>query len=63
MSPSIRRKLVRFLMKQDELTLEDIKQFLVDLDKEDWKLFTLFDLYEAWQSLECHPFEHQEKGS
>ncbi|GBG78266.1 hypothetical protein CBR_g26297 [Chara braunii] len=40
-------KPVRILVKRDELTLEGIKQFYVNVDKEDWKLDTLCDLYET----------------
>ncbi|CAG9464308.1 unnamed protein product [Pedinophyceae sp. YPF-701] len=40
-------KPVRILVKRDELTLEGIKQFYVDVDKEEWKLDTLCDLYET----------------
>ena len=38
---------VRILVKRDELTLEGIKQFYVMVEKEEWKLTTLVDLYEA----------------
>ncbi len=38
---------VRILVKKDELTLEGIKQFYIGIDKEDWKLDTLCDLYET----------------
>jgi translation initiation factor 4A len=38
---------VRILVKRDELTLEGIKQFYVSVEKEDWKLDTLCDLYET----------------
>ncbi|KAI9317576.1 ATP-dependent RNA helicase eIF4A [Dichotomocladium elegans] len=38
---------VRILVKRDELTLEGIKQFYIAVDKEDWKLDTLCDLYET----------------
>jgi translation initiation factor 4A len=41
------RKPVRILVKRDELTLEGIKQFYVAVEKEDWKLETLCDLYET----------------
>ncbi|KAL6544337.1 hypothetical protein OROGR_010834 [Orobanche gracilis] len=40
-------KPVRILVKRDELTLEGIKQFYVNIDKEEWKLETLCDLYET----------------
>ena len=35
-------------LKKDELTLEGIKQFYVQLDKESWKFDTLCDLYESF---------------
>ena len=38
---------VRILVKRDELTLEGIKQFYIAVEKEDWKLDTLCDLYET----------------
>ncbi|KAI3880599.1 hypothetical protein MKX03_037471 [Papaver bracteatum] len=40
-------KPVRILVKRDELTLEGIKQFYVDVEKEEWKFETLCDLYET----------------
>ncbi|CAA6670544.1 unnamed protein product [Spirodela intermedia] len=40
-------KPVRILVKRDELTLEGIKQFYVNVNKEEWKLETLCDLYET----------------
>lgn len=41
------REPVRILVKKDELTLEGIKQFYIGVDREDWKLETLCDLYET----------------
>merc|ERR1712072_1194122 len=38
---------VRILVKRDELTLEDIKQFFVAVEKEEWKFDTLCDLYDT----------------
>ncbi|KAG0096629.1 translation initiation factor eIF4A [Podila epicladia] len=38
---------IRILVKKDELTLEGIKQFYVAVEKEEWKLDTLCDLYET----------------
>ena len=38
---------MRILVKRDELTLEGIKQFYVYVEKEEWKLETLCDLYET----------------
>jgi len=41
------REPVRILVKKAELTLEGIKQFYIAVDKEEWKLDTLCDLYET----------------
>jgi translation initiation factor 4A len=38
---------VTILVKKEELTLDGIKQFYVAVEKEDWKLDTLCDLYET----------------
>jgi len=41
------RNPIRILVKKDELTLEGIKQFFIAVDREEWKLDTLCDLYET----------------
>merc|ERR1712198_45597 len=38
---------VSILVRKEELTLEGIRQFYVDVEREDWKLDTLCDLYET----------------
>jgi translation initiation factor 4A len=38
---------VRILVKRDELTLEGIKQFYILVEREEWKLDTLCDLYDT----------------
>jgi translation initiation factor 4A len=38
---------VTILVKKEELTLDGIKQFYVPVEKEEWKLDTLCDLYET----------------
>ncbi|XP_026820630.1 eukaryotic initiation factor 4A-III-like [Rhopalosiphum maidis] len=37
----------RIIVKRDELTLEDIKQFFVAVEHEEWKFDTLCDLYDT----------------
>ena len=37
---------VRILLPQDEVTLDGIKQYYVELEREDWKLSVLLDLYQ-----------------
>jgi len=41
------RKPVNILVKKEELTLEGIKQFFINVEKEEWKLETLTDIYET----------------
>ena len=41
----MRENAVHILVKQDQLTLEGIKQFFVNVEKEEWKFETLCDLY------------------
>ena len=38
---------IRLLVKRDELTLDEIKQFFVKVEKEEYKFPTLCDLYES----------------
>ncbi|MCO5612698.1 hypothetical protein L7F22_066967 [Adiantum nelumboides] len=38
---------IRILVKRDELTLDGIKQFFVNVEKDDWKFETLCDLYDT----------------
>jgi len=40
-------KPTRILVKRDELTLEGIKQFYIAVEREEWKLDTLCDLYDT----------------
>jgi translation initiation factor 4A len=44
---------VQILVKKEELTLEGIKQFYVMVDREEWKLDTLCDLYETLTITQC----------
>jgi translation initiation factor 4A len=37
---------VHILIKKEQVTLEGIKQFFINVEREDWKLDTLCDLYE-----------------
>jgi translation initiation factor 4A len=41
------RNPVRILVRRDGFTLEGIKQFYIAVEKEEWKLDTLCDLYET----------------
>jgi translation initiation factor 4A len=46
-SKQFMREPVKILVKREELTLEGIKQFYVNVKQENWKLGTLTDLYET----------------
>jgi len=39
------REPIRILVKKEELTLEGIKQFYINVGREEWKLETLCDIY------------------
>jgi len=41
------RNPINILVKKEELTLEGIKQFYINVEKEEWKFETLTDLYET----------------
>merc|ERR1719189_2661754 len=47
MTNKFMRDAIRILVKKDELTLEGIRQFYVAIEKEEWKIETLCDLYET----------------
>merc|ERR1712039_846239 len=47
MTGKFMRDAVRILVKKNESTLEGIRQFYVAIEKEEWKLDTLCDLYET----------------
>merc|ERR1711979_132545 len=47
------RSPIRILVKKEELTLEGIKQFYINVEKEEWKLETLCDLYETVTITQC----------
>jgi len=46
MTKKFMRDPIRILVKRDELTLDGIRQFYINVEKEEWKLDTLCDLYE-----------------
>ncbi|MCI07928.1 eukaryotic initiation factor 4A-8-like, partial [Trifolium medium] len=47
--------------KRDELTLEGIKQFYVNVEKEEWKLETLSDFYGTLSTTRCIVFVNTER--
>jgi len=52
---------VKILVKQDEISLEGIKQFYVNVDKEEWKFDTLCDLYDSLSIILCVIFCNTKK--
>jgi len=52
---------IRILVKKEELTLEGIKQFYISVDREDYKLDTLCDLYKVLTISQCVIFCNSKK--
>ncbi|KAG0668781.1 RNA helicase [Maudiozyma exigua] len=52
---------VKILVKQDEISLEGIKQYYVNVDKEEWKFDTLCDLYDSLSINQCVIFCNTKK--
>jgi len=44
---------IKILVKKEEITLEGIKQFYIAVQREEWKLDTLCDLYETFSVAQC----------
>lgn len=44
---------IKILVKQDQISLDGIKQYYVNVDKEDWKFDTLCDLYDSLTITQC----------
>jgi len=47
MSKKFMRDPIRILVKREQLTLDGIKQFYINVEREDWKLDVLSDLYKT----------------
>jgi translation initiation factor 4A len=54
---------IRILVKQEELTLEGIRQYYVGIEKEEWKFETLMDLYENLDINQCIIYCNTKKKS
>ncbi|CCF58270.1 hypothetical protein KAFR_0E01160 [Kazachstania africana CBS 2517] len=52
---------VKILVKQDQISLEGIKQYHVNVDKEEWKFDTLCDLYDSLTINQCVIFCNTKK--
>jgi len=53
MSEKFMRSPIRILVKREQLTLEGIKQFYIDVDREEWKIEVLSDLYSTLSITQC----------
>ena len=47
MTDKFMRDPIRILVKRDELTLDGIRQYYINVENEEWKLGTLIDLYQT----------------
>jgi len=52
---------VKILVRREQVTLEGIRQFYIDVEKEEWKLDTLCDLYETLTIAQCVVFVNTRK--
>ncbi|CAR22131.1 ATP-dependent RNA helicase FAL1 [Lachancea thermotolerans] len=52
---------VKILVKRDEISLEGIKQYHVNVDREEWKFDTLCDLYDSLTITQCVIFCNTKK--
>lgn len=52
---------VKILVKRDEITLEGIKQYYVNVEKEEWKFDTLCDIYDSLTITQCVIFCNSKK--
>jgi len=53
MSQKFMRNPIRILVKREQLTLDGIKQFYIDVEREDWKIDVLSDLYSTLSITQC----------
>jgi len=53
MSNKFMRDPIRILVKREQLTLEGIKQFYIDVEREEWKIEILSDLYSTLSITQC----------
>jgi len=53
MSKKFMRDPIQILVKREQLTLEGIKQFFIDVEREEWKIDVLSDLYSTLSITQC----------
>lgn len=53
MTQKFMRTPIHILVKKEELTLEGIKQYYIQVEREDWKFETLIDLYKTFEVTQC----------
>jgi len=53
MSQKFMREPIRILVKREQLTLDGIKQFYINVEREDWKIDVLSDLYSTLSITQC----------
>lgn len=53
MSKKFMRNPIRILVKREQLTLEGIKQFYINVEREEWKIDVLADLYSTMSIAQC----------
>jgi len=61
MSNKFMRNPIRILVKREQLTLEGIKQFYIDVDRDEYKVAVLSDLYSTLSITQCVIFCNQRR--
>jgi len=61
MTEKFMRKPVQILVKNEQLTLDGIKQFYVSIAKEEWKFDTLVEIYKSVEIGQCMIFANKKE--
>lgn len=62
LSKEFMRDPATILVKNEELTLDGIKQFFIAIDKEEWKFDTLVELYNNIEITQCIIYANTKKA-
>jgi superfamily II DNA/RNA helicase len=61
MTKKFMRNPVQILVKNEQLTLDGIKQFYVSIAKEEWKFDTLVEIYKSVEIGQCMIFANKKE--
>lgn len=61
MTNKFMRDPIRILVKNEQLTLDGIKQYYISIDREEWKFETLVELYKHVEIGQCMIFANKKE--